>query len=86
MLYKSVILFYHDQYRPVCGDLDSVANMATSKHESKYELENHVEKNCDVFFVASVMTCSICFDFQKEDQEVALKKMPSKFSRSVCET
>lgn len=39
--------------------------------------------------VASVITCSICFDFdfdfQKEDQEVALKKMPSKFSRSVCE-
>ena len=59
--------------------------MATSKHESKYELENNLEKNC-YFFVACVITCSICFDFEKEDQEVAVKKMPSKFSRSVCET
>ena len=39
-----------------------------------------------VAVVTSVVTCSICFDFQKEDQEVALKKMPSKFSRSVCGT
>ena len=86
VLYKSVILFYHDQSRPVCGDcLDCVANVATSKHESKYELENNLEKNC-YFFVACVITCSICFDFEKEDQEVAVKKMPSKFSRSVCET
>lgn len=86
VLYKSVILFYHDQSRPVCGDcLDCVANVATSKHESKYELENNLEKNC-YFFVACVITCSICFDFEKEDQEVALKKMPSKFSRSYFRT
>lgn len=69
----------------MCGDcFDCVANMATSKHQSKYELENNLEKTV-IFFVASVVTCSICFDFQKEDQEVALTKMPSKFSRSVCE-
>ena len=63
--------------------------MATSKHESKYELKNNLEKYCDSFVVvvvAFVITCSIGFDFQREDQEVALKKMPSKFFRSVCET
>lgn len=55
VLYKSVLLFYHDQSRPVCGNcLDCVANMATSKHESKYELENNLEKNCDFFF------CCVC--------------------------
>ena len=62
--------------------------MATSKHESKYELKNNLEKYRDIFVVvvAFVITCSIGFDFQREDQEVALKKMPSKFFRSVCET
>ena len=61
----------------MCGDcLDCVANVATSKHESKYELKNNLEKYCDIFVVvvAFVITCSIGFDFQREDQEVALKK------------
>jgi len=33
--------------------LHCVANMATSKHESKYELENNLEKNWDSF-------CCVC--------------------------
>lgn len=77
VLYKSVILFYHDQSRPVCGDcLDCVANMATSKHESKYELKNNLEKNC----------CCVCdhlfhliLIFRKRTERLLSKKCPVSF-------
>lgn len=77
VLYKSVILFYHDQSRPVCGDcLDCVANMSTSKHESKYELKNDLEKTV----VASVITCSIWFWFsERRPRGCSQKKCPVSF-------
>ena len=81
VLYKSVLLFYHDQSRPVCGNcLDCVANMATSKHESKYELENNLEKNCDFFLLRLWSLVPFALIFGKKTKRLLSKKCPVSFS------